>query len=156
MLSLPSSVRVFLAAGATDMRKSIDGLAAATRRALRQDPFTGDLFVFCNRRRDRVKILYWERSGFWLLHKRLESGTFSWPSAKRASYATEEIDSAQLAALLGGLVVLSCGRKRCPTRRPRAGDVTASSPRPGRARPEAERWKQTEPGRPPGWRVERS
>lgn len=107
MLSLPSSVRVFLAAGATDMRKSIDGLAAATRRALRQDPFTGDLFVFCNRRRDRVKILYWERSGFWLLHKRLESGTFSWPSAKSASHAAEEIDSAQLAALLGGLVVSS-------------------------------------------------
>ena len=111
MLSLPSSVRVFLAAGATDMRKSIDGLAAATRRALGQDPFTGDLFVFCNRRRDRVKILYWERSGFWLLHKRLESGTFSWPSSKSGSHATEEIDSAQLVALLGGLVV-SSHRKR--------------------------------------------
>ena len=71
MLSLPTSVRIYLARGATDMRKSIDGLAAVTKEVLQHDPLSGHLFVFCNRRRDRIKILYWERSGFWLLHKRL-------------------------------------------------------------------------------------
>ena len=79
MLSLPTSVRIYLARGATDMRKSIDGLSAVTTQVLEQDPFSGHLFVFCNRRRDRIKILYWEQSGFWLLHKRLEKGTFAWP-----------------------------------------------------------------------------
>ncbi|MBK9385769.1 MAG: IS66 family insertion sequence element accessory protein TnpB [Planctomycetes bacterium] len=102
------------------MRKAIDGLAAAARHALRQDPFTGDLFVFCNRRRDRLKILYWERSGFWLLHKRLESGTFAWPTSKGASKASEEIDTAQLFALLNGLVVAS-RRKRWFSWKPRNG-----------------------------------
>ena len=63
MLSLPTSVRVYLARGATDMRKSIDGLAAVTKEVLEIDPLSGHLFVFCNARRDRIKILYWERSG---------------------------------------------------------------------------------------------
>lgn len=105
MLSLPSSIRVFLALGATDMRKSIDGLAAATKHVLGHDPFTGDLFAFCNRRRDRVKILYWEGSGFWLLHKRLEGGTFAWPAITSEGGVGQELDAAQLGALLGGLVV---------------------------------------------------
>ena len=80
MLSLPTSVRIYLARGATDMRKSIDGLAAVTKQVLEHDPLSGHLFVFCNARRDRIKILYWERTGFWLLHKRLEQGTFAWPA----------------------------------------------------------------------------
>lgn len=80
MLSLPPSVKIFLAPGATDMRKAIDGLAALTRSVLSADPLSGHLFVFCNRRRDRMKILVWDRSGFWLLMKRLEKGTFAWPS----------------------------------------------------------------------------
>jgi transposase len=73
MLSLPTSVRVYLARGPTDMRKSIDGLAAVTQQVLERDPLSGHLFVFCNRRRDRIKILYWETSGYWLLHKRLDA-----------------------------------------------------------------------------------
>lgn len=80
MLSLPPSVKIFLAPGATDMRKAIDGLVALTRAVLSADPLSGHLFVFCNRRRDRLKILVWDRSGFWLLMKRLERGTFCWPS----------------------------------------------------------------------------
>jgi len=75
MLSLPTSVRIYLARGATDMRKSIDGLAALTAQALEQQPMSGHLFVFCNRDRDRIKILYWERSGFWLLHN-VQPGTW--------------------------------------------------------------------------------
>jgi transposase len=81
MLSLPTSVRVYLARGATDMRKSIDGLAAVTIEVLEHDPLSGHLFVLCNGQSNRIKILYWERSGFWLLHKRLERGTFAWPLA---------------------------------------------------------------------------
>ncbi len=65
MLSLPPSVRIFLARGVTDMRKQIDGLAGLVEHQLKKNPFSGHLFVFCNRARDRVKILYWESSGYW-------------------------------------------------------------------------------------------
>ena len=68
MLSLPPSIRIFLARGVTDMRKQIDGLAGLVEHALKHDPFSGHLFVFCNRSRNRLKILYWEEGGYWLLH----------------------------------------------------------------------------------------
>jgi transposase len=77
MLSLASTVRVFVARGATDMRRSFDRLAADVETVLRQDPFSGHVFCFFSRRRDRVKLLVWERGGFWLLYKRLEQGTFA-------------------------------------------------------------------------------
>ena len=77
MLSLSSTVRVFVARGATDMRRSFDRLAAEVDTVLRQDPFSGHVFCFFSRRRDRVKLLVWERGGFWLLYKRLEEGTFA-------------------------------------------------------------------------------
>lgn len=103
MLSLPTAVRVYLARGATDMRKSIDGLAGVVQQVLTDDPFSGHLFVFCNRCRDRIKILYWEQSGFWLLHKRLEKGTFAWPAPPDSAKSKIEMTSAELAALLGGI-----------------------------------------------------
>ena len=112
MLSLPTSVRVYLARGATDMRKSIDGLAAVTKDVLEHEPMSGHLFVFCNRRRDRIKILYWERSGFWLLHKRLERGTFSWPLPDGSEEKQIELSSSDLAALLGGLDLRQAKRRR--------------------------------------------
>jgi transposase len=112
MLTLPTSVRIYLARGATDMRKSIDGLSAATAQVLELDPFSGHLFVFCNRRRDRIKILYWERSGFWLLHKRLEKGTFAWPLPASSESKQIEMTSADLAALLGGLDLRGVKRRR--------------------------------------------
>lgn len=112
MLSLPISVRVYLAYGPTDMRKSIDGLSAMTKQVLEQDPFSGHLFVFCNRRRDRIKILYWERSGFWLLHKRLEKGTFAWPAPGTRNDRQVEMTAADLAALLGGLDLQKVRRRR--------------------------------------------
>lgn len=77
MLSLSATVRVFVARGATDMRRSFDRLAAEVDTVLRQDPFSGHVFCFFSRRRDRVKLLVWERGGFWLLYKRLEEGTFA-------------------------------------------------------------------------------
>ena len=71
--------RVYIACGYTDLRRGIDGLAVLVREQFDLDPFTNTLFLFCGRRRDRIKALYWERNGFVLLYKRLESGSFQWP-----------------------------------------------------------------------------
>ena len=70
---------VYLACGQTDMRKSINGLSAVVESSFKLDPFGGELFVFCNRSRDRLKILEWHGDGFWLYFKRLEKGRFRWP-----------------------------------------------------------------------------
>ena len=100
MLSLPASVRVFVAVAATDLRKGFDGLAQITRDAIEQDPLSGHFFVFANRRRDRVKILYWDRDGFAVWMKRLEKGTFRWPAGDETHL---EWSSVELAAVLGGI-----------------------------------------------------
>jgi transposase len=114
MLSLPRTVRIFLAPGVTDMRKSFDGLAAATTRVIRQDPLSGHVFVFCNRRRHLLKILIWDGAGFCIFAKRLEKGTFAWPGAREP----QEIRSEQLAMLLGGLDLGRARRRRWYDRRP--------------------------------------
>ena len=83
MLNLsPTTDKVYIAVGITDLRKSIDGLAAIVQQRFHLDPFSNCLFVFCNRSRDRIKILHWDSSGFWLYLKRLENGTFQWPSGQ--------------------------------------------------------------------------
>jgi transposase len=79
MLSFSGSLKVFVALEACDMRKGFNGLYAAVTERLGEDPNGGALFVFCNRRRTRLKILCWDGTGVWLLTKRLEQGTFSWP-----------------------------------------------------------------------------
>jgi transposase len=99
MLNLPPSMRVFVACGATDLRRSFDRLSAHVQEVLRQDPFSGHVFVFFNRRRDRVKLLVWERGGFWLLYKRLEAGTFG-------LVQQEEITARDLFLLLEGIEVV--------------------------------------------------
>lgn len=71
--------KVYIACGYTDLRKGIDGLAAMVQQQFQLDPFTNTLFLFCGRRRDRIKGLYWERDGFILLYKRLEQGSYQWP-----------------------------------------------------------------------------
>ena len=71
--------RVYIACGCTDLRRGIDGLAVLIQQQFNLDPFTNTLFLFCSRRRDRIKALYWEGNGFVLLYKRLESGSFQWP-----------------------------------------------------------------------------
>ena len=79
--------KVFLATGYTDLRKGIDGLASIVQEAFDLDPFTNTLFLFCGRRRDRIKALYWEGNGFILLYKRLESGGFQWPRSESEARA---------------------------------------------------------------------
>ena len=71
--------KVYIACGYTDLRKGIDGLATLVQSQFQLDPFTNTLFLFCGRRKDRIKALYWEGNGFVLLYKRLESGSFQWP-----------------------------------------------------------------------------
>ena len=94
--------RVYLAVGATDMRKQIDSLAALVEDVLEQDPFSQSLFVFCNRRRDKLKILFWQRNGFWLWYRRLERERFRWPQTEEASSAIE-VSVRELRWLLDGL-----------------------------------------------------
>jgi transposase len=80
MLSSSGINRVYLASGPTDMRRSIDGLAVLVKEGFNLDPFSTSLFVFCNKQRDRLKILKWDHNGFWLYYRRLERGRFQWPS----------------------------------------------------------------------------
>ncbi len=77
MISEISSRQVYLACGSTDLRKSIDGLAVMVKEAFKLDPFSPNLFVFCNKKRDKIKILQWDHNGFWLHYRRLERGRFN-------------------------------------------------------------------------------
>lgn len=116
MLTLPPSVKVFLAAGATDMRKSFDGLSGLAASVLEQDPLSGHLFVFCNRRRDRLKVLYFDGSGLWVFAKRLEKGTFAWPG--EGGTARVELRASELALLVGGIDLSLTRRRRWYERKP--------------------------------------
>jgi transposase len=100
VLSLASTLRIFLAVEPADMRKGFDGLAQLVRERIAEEPLSGHLFVFRNRRRDRVKILYWDRDGFALWYKRLEKGTFRFPEAQGGRV---EVTPAEMAAVLEGI-----------------------------------------------------
>jgi len=102
VLTLGPSIKVYLALGTMDMRKSFDALSGAVRQVLAQDPLSGHLFVFCGRRRHLVKILYWDGSGYWVVAKRLAKGTFAWPEPEDSCTAIE-LRPDQLGALLGGV-----------------------------------------------------
>jgi transposase len=117
VLTLPPSVRIFLAAGVTDLRKSFDGLSGIAKAVLREDPLSGHLFVFCNRRRNRLKVLYFDGSGLWVFAKRLEKGTFAWP-AETASRVRLELRASELTLLLGGLDLSRTRKRRWYERRP--------------------------------------
>jgi transposase len=110
VLTLSPAVRVFVATGATDLRRSIDGLAALVRDRFSQDPLSGHLFLFRNRRGDRLKILVWDQSGFWVLYKRLEEGTFAWPID--ADGTPVEMRHRDLLLLLSGVDLTHTRRRR--------------------------------------------
>jgi transposase len=94
-----SGKRAYLACGATDGRKQINGLAFVAQASFELDPMCGAIFAFCNRSRDRLKILEWDGDGFWLYHKRLESGRFRWPNPGDAKTMT--LTDEELGCLLG-------------------------------------------------------
>jgi transposase len=100
--------RVYLALGGTDMRKSINGLSIMVEQAMELNPFSGELFVFCNRRRNIIKILYWDRNGFCLWHKRLEKDRFKWPESQKEVMT---IDQSRLQWLLYGLDIADAHRQ---------------------------------------------
>jgi len=114
MLSLPASTRIWLATRPTDLRKSFDTLAELVRQQLQNDPLSGQLFVFRNKRGDRIKLLYWDEDGFVIIYKRLEVGTFRFPQADCAGL---QIRAADLHMLLDG-VDLDSVKRRQRYRRP--------------------------------------
>jgi transposase len=101
MIAWGSNTKVYLATGATDMRKAINGLMVLVEDVLQADPFSSHLFVFCNRLRDKIKILVWHNNGFWLLYRRLEKQRFWWPDRHEA--VALEITTRELSWLLEGL-----------------------------------------------------
>jgi transposase len=100
VIALPAGVKVWLAAGATDMRNGFDGLAALVQTQLAEDPFSGQLFVFRGKGGDRVKILWWSGDGLCLFAKRLERGRFVWP---QATHGVVSLSAAQLSMSLEGI-----------------------------------------------------
>ncbi|NOY93360.1 MAG: IS66 family insertion sequence element accessory protein TnpB [Deltaproteobacteria bacterium] len=111
MLSLPPSVRVFVARGVTDMRKSFDTLAALTIDVIDEDPMSGHLFLFINRRRNRAKVLWWDRSGYCLLAKRIEHGQFSVFDKAGGKPGSFEVSASDLALILEGIDLRGARRR---------------------------------------------
>ena len=109
MLMLSPAVKIFLCAQSTDMRRSFDKLAEMTRSVLAQDPLSGHLFGFFNRPRDRVKILFWDRSGFCLYYKRLESGAFRVPKQDTGGV---QLEAAELTLILEGIDLAGATRQK--------------------------------------------
>lgn len=110
MIMLPSAVRIFLCTRPTDMRKSFDGLSGLVQECFGQDPLTGHLFLFVNRRRDRIKILYFDRDGLALWYKRLEVGTFEMPGTAQPDGV--ELQPAELAMILSGIDLKSARQRK--------------------------------------------
>ena len=114
---LPAAVRIFVCTRHTDMRKSFDGLLGMVQEYLGQDPLSGHLFLFFNRRRDRVKILFWERDGLVIWYKRLEAGTFqrldtAVRSDRTSGQAGIELTATDLALLLTGVDLATARRRK--------------------------------------------
>ena len=120
MISGFSVKQVYLAIGVTDMRKSINGLSLIVSEQLAHDPFSGSVFVFCNRARDKLKILYWECNGFWLYNRRLDKGKFQWPILQNQQSVTLSVRELQW--LLEGLSCL-----RIPVQRDHSFQANAAT-----------------------------
>lgn len=122
MIALAPQIRVFLYRVPTDMRKSFHGLVALTESALKQDPLSGSLFVFFNRRRDRIKILYWGQTGFCIWYQQLQQGTYQLPTEDAlAAQETVEVTRSQLSLILDG-IDLTSARQRTRFQRSKESD----------------------------------
>jgi transposase len=108
MLSFPAAIQVFLCTVPCDMRRSFDGLSMMAEHIVRSNPLSGHLFVYCNKRTDRLKILYWDRDGWAIWYKRLEAGTFQYPFSESGR---KEIAAWELGVLLEG-IDLAAGKRR--------------------------------------------
>ena len=111
MLSFTNHVQIYLCTSPTDMLRSFDGLSALVASVMNHDPVSGHLFLFLNRRRDRIKLLYWDHDGLAIWMKRLEAGTFETPQAA-AGQACLELDATQLTLLLSGVSLQSVKRRK--------------------------------------------
>ena len=103
MLNFTGNLKVYVATEPADLRMSFSGLYARTQNVLKEDPRTGSLFVFTNRRRNRVKTLYWDGTGLWVMTKRLEKGTFSWPVGVQTKNGKLALSAEALGLLLDGV-----------------------------------------------------
>lgn len=112
MLTLPSTVRIYMAAEPVDLRRGFDGLAAATRQIIREDPLSGHLFCFVNRRSNRLKVLLWQPSGYLLLFKRLEHGRFKLPRAPLPGRRHLEMEAADLTLMMEGIDLRGARRRK--------------------------------------------
>ena len=110
MFGLGAATRIYLAVGSTDMRKGFEGLYGLVRDQLGLDPLSGHLCLFCNKGRNRLKVLYWDGSGLWICAKRLERGRFSWPSEGEHSTRVT-LSHEELSLLLGGIDLTRTRRK---------------------------------------------
>ena len=110
MFGLGAATRIYVAVGSTDMRKGFEGLFGLVRDQLGLDPLSGHLCLFCNKGRNRLKVLYWDGSGLWICAKRLERGRFSWPSDGEQS-ARVTLSHEELSLLLGGIDLTRTRRK---------------------------------------------
>jgi transposase len=111
LLTVPPSVRIYAAVGATDMRKGFDGLSALAAQIVGADPTSGHLFMFCNRRRTQLRVLFWDGTGYCVYAKRLARGTFELPAADAHSRSIE-IDSETLSMILAGIELETARRRR--------------------------------------------
>ena len=102
MLNVSNVSKIYLAPGVTDFRKSINGLSQIVQNEFELDPFQSELFIFCNRERDKLKILHWEHNGFWLYYRRLEGGKFKWPSSETIDTVSQQ----ELKQLLEGWPII--------------------------------------------------
>lgn len=111
MFGLSAATRIYLAPGATDMRKGFNGLYGLVRDRLECDPLSGHLFLFSNAQRNRLKILFWDGSGLWVCAKRIEKGRVHWPEADRAQNKIV-LNHEEFAMLLGGIDLAQTQRRR--------------------------------------------
>lgn len=113
MIDFNSINKIYIMPGYTDLRLGIDGYAAIVEGQFNHNPFNGSLYVFCNKARDKIKILHFEYDGFWLYYKRLETGRIKWPKTSDI----KDIEIRQLRWLLDGLKVSEKGLKKCEATR---------------------------------------